>query len=256
MTKKILKLGLLGVAVAATSALTSLQLFGQARVQYAENIPLSYTMTYRNDLSLAPDQLASEEALIRGGRRGDGSTVRIHYRTAADGTPIESRNVFDLSQGRYMVLNSTVNSVTTSGLGDRAIENRRSRRPACDGQVVSNVLGYDVILRTGTAPVEIPAAAKHGRMRVETLIAPALGCLEMETRTIMTYHDGSERVVRSERVVDVRIGEPNAAWFNVPPGYVEMSPAERVTAMGRNVDPASDEVLSHFEQVYDLSRVR
>jgi hypothetical protein len=78
----------------------------------------------------------------------------------------------------------------------------------------------------------------------------------MESRLIMTYHDGSERVVRSERVVDVQPGEPDAAYFSIPEGYREMSPAARSSAQGRPVNLASDEMLQNFEQVYEARRVR
>lgn len=250
MFRNTLKLGLLGLAVAATSALTSLQIFGQGSAQFAENVPLTYTVVASDAVSLAADELETNDTIYRGARRGDGSTARITYQVADDGTPIESRTVFDLAQSRYVILDSSLKSVTTTSLTDTSVESKRNRRRGCEGTIVDSRLGHDVILRTSTPPVAVPAVAMHGQMREETLIAPSLGCLVMETSLIMTYPDGSERVVRSERVVDVRVGAPSAAFFGVPPGYAEMSPAARLTALGRGANFAVDEMVQHFEQVY------
>jgi hypothetical protein len=175
---------------------------------------------------------------------------------SGDGTSNESRTVFDLDSARLTILDSALRSTTTTSLSGRAVETKRNRRQGCEGETVSNVLGYDVILRTVEPPIQIPAAAKHGQMREESLIAPELGCLVMESRLIMTYHDGSERVVRSERVIDVQMGEPDASYFSVPKGYREMSPAARQSALGRAVDLGSDEMLQNFEQVYQAHRIR
>lgn len=256
MMNKLYKLGLLGLAVGLTSALTSLQLFGQAQQGFAPNVPLTYTTVMRDDRSLEPDRLDSDEYLTRGAHRSDGSTARITYQIAEDGRSVESRNVFDLSNARYVILDAALRSTTTTTLSDQAVNVRRNGRRGCAGPVVSNLLGYDVTLRTSTPPAPIPAVAKHGELREETLLAPALGCLVMETKLILTYHDGSERVVRSERVIDVKVGDPDAAFFNIPEDYVEMSPATRMTALGRGGNASTDDVIQNFEQVYDAKRVR
>jgi hypothetical protein len=256
MFRKFLKLGILGLAVALTSSLLSVQLFGQSRGQFAANVPLTYTAIMRDNRSLAPDRSDGDEYFIRGARRSEGSTARISLQVSEDGPPVESRTVFDLTKAQYVILDSALSSTTTTSLTDQAVKSKRDRRQGCEGEPVSKVLGYDVILRSFTPPIQIPVAAKYGQMREDSLVAPALGCLVMESNLIMAYHDGSERVIRSERVVDVQVGEPDADYFSIPEGYRELSPAARMSAHGQIVNLASDEMLQNFEQVYDARRVR
>lgn len=231
------------LAAGVVSFFVTLKLVGQEQQPtYAANVPLVFTKITR-----APG-VGESEGLSRGVRRSDGSWAHAWYNIIADGTPSEARLILDLQEGRHVLIDSYLGSVTTSYLTDNTIESH-SRRPACDGEAVSNVLGYDVTRRV--TPIVYPSGEQ---MRVEVLLAPELGCLEMERKTIAVGVDGTEHDIQVERVVDVHVGEPSQIWFNIPENYVEMSPEERIGFLHRVDDLSGDAFVQTLERNYREGR--
>jgi hypothetical protein len=126
---------------------------------------------------------------------------------------------------------------------------KSGRRSACDGETASSILGYDVVLRRTQLPY---SSGEH--VQVETYFAPELGCLELEKRTTLMGHDGEERAVQLERVVDVRLGEPADDWFKVPTDYSEMSPEEVMRASNPGADLGVDKIVQNWERDYQIRK--
>jgi hypothetical protein len=199
----------LGVATAMLFTLGTLKLVGQVtpeqgHVSLTDNVPLTFTrVAHEFELAQAvrSDEMRVTSELVSGGaHRGDGSWAMAMYGRTEDGTPHETRVIEDLREARRMILDSVSQSRTTHHVSDETVQNQ-GRRPACEGEAESSILGYNVMLRT-TPPVPFPLA--EGQVRFEKLYAPELGCLEMESRTIVIYSDGTEQLWKLERVVDVR----------------------------------------------------
>ena len=247
MKKEMAIPGIVGILTALLSITVTLKTFGQTGPEYADNVPLTYTILTWEARSMSPDATDGDEKLKRGVRRSDGSTALARYLPAANGATVERRLIVDLEQAQIRALDSSVKSVTTQHMTAGAVTNQRERRPACNGQIVGAVLEYDVVRIDSS----FPAPAGLSRMRSESLVAPDLGCLPLEERLIMVYDDGSERDLRVSRVVGVRIGEPDDAYFRVPEDYVEMSPAAHMEALGfEAADISRDLLIQNAQQNY------
>lgn len=224
-----------GVGVCALAGVATMTVVAQ-EPDYVENVPLMFTRVTEAPGTSEPGALSS------GVRRSDGSWALAWHALAADGTSIETRLIRDLLERRQVLFDTSLRSVTTSYLAEDATQ-RSARPPVCDGDVVANVLGFDVTRRV----TELPYASGE-RMRIEILLAPALSCFEMERRTVLMERDGSERTVQLERTIDIRPGEPDPAWFKVPEGFVEMSPDQRMRL--RHPEMGSDVFVQMWERNY------
>jgi len=241
--------GIGGLLIGMVSSVATWQLFAQNQPRFAENIPLSYLAT---EWSLAvapgdPSQVIRNEYFQRGARRSDGSYMQVTYDTAADGSPFGFWLIEDLQNARSFVLDTSIESVTTSEIAADAVYSKRFRREGCyEEEVASTILGYEVIRRTREHEWS------DGRMlRVDELIAPALGCLPMESQTMLVEADGTEETVRYMRVLEVEAAEPENSLFEVPDSFQEKSPIERLETLGRSI---TTNLALEAEYRYELQR--
>ena len=183
MLKSVAKIGVTGIAVALTSALVTFRLFGQDLQSHAPNIPLTYTLVawqtgqLEEAIGLQNENATNgEQRLMMGARRSDGSTILATYETTESGESVQVRRILDLENARTSILDSSLRSVTSVSLPPAAVDNYRDKRRGCDGQAETTILGYAVVRQTGLSG----GFRSHGQLRIDSLNAPALGCLTME----------------------------------------------------------------------------
>lgn len=248
MKDKSVRFAIVAGFLAAASSTLTWKLMAQTEPRHGENVPLTYTESYW--YSLSPDDEHGTEVIRQGARRSDGSwTIKTHA-IAADGRSHDHQMIFDFETAQYLMLDSLVSSVTTIPLAAQQVENLRAPR-GCSGVVeASRVLDYAVVRHSFTLQ------SGAGMLQMESLVAPELGCLPLEATQTLHAHDGTERVIRRERVLDVRLGEPDDRLFLVPADFVEMSPIERTRARaaltGDSVDgaPPDDPIDRIWNQNY------
>lgn len=238
MNRIVIKVAATATFVVGMGLATTMHLAGQETPGYAVNVPLSYVEVVKAHKTAVGE-------VRRGVHRADGSWAVSVPTFAADGAPKgEARIIFDTTNQRHVLFDTELRSVTTSAFPDNSTFHMGLRR-ACDGEIASTALGYDVTREITTIPY-----GDGQKVVVEVLRAPALGCLRMQQLTTLFAADGSERNSQVERVVDVTLGDPDNAWFSVPAGYTEMSPQQRLQALNPSVNMSTDLFASQLETNY------
>lgn len=240
----------LAAAVGVTFGLSAWKISGQV----PESPPFALTYDAVQEVN------GSTERRFVYGRRSDGSEVRVTHLRSPEGELTEYRRIVDMGKRALIVLSPPRRSRTTFPYSQQAAEQARSdqqslcRHPDPGSAESSEMLGYEVFKHV----IDLPLTAADAR--IERFVAPELGCIALETRHFQRDAAGRHQLVSSERVLNVRIGEPDAALFAVPDDYVELSPAqyaERVAGLSES--PASGPatpVIREFERTYREMRER
>lgn len=204
------------VAVGVISGFGAWSLRGQELAMPA--VPLTYDAVQQND--------GESERRITFARRGDGSEVQITHTRNENGELDELRRIVDLQKNALIVVSPSQQTTTTFPYSPQGSDQvRRDQTSLCRfletrGAERGEILGYPVLKEV----IESPPLGTSAR--IERYMAPDLGCVAMETRHIQVETGGRERLLSAERIISVRLGEPNPSLFVVPGHYTEASPAE------------------------------
>lgn len=244
---------MLAVVAGVVSGLSAWQVFGQ--VPPSPPVALTYDSIQQAN--------GSTERRFVYSRRSDGSEVTITHLRSPDGELTEYRRIVDMGKRALIVLGPSQKSRTTYPYTQQAAERARidqqslCRHPDVGGAERSEILGYEVFKHV----VNLPQVAADAR--IEKFIAPELGCIALETRHYQRDDAGRDQLVSSEKVLNVRVGEPDGSLFAVPGDYVETSPAdyaERVAKLSgspaapRQGTPMAQELERTYRQMHDQQR--
>ncbi|MBL8292296.1 MAG: hypothetical protein JNN08_10700 [Bryobacterales bacterium] len=200
---------------------------------------VAYTATFQEWLYDRSGKLLLTQTGLHA-QRVDGSAVRARNVERPDKTGfVTQRAILDLARAEEIALDPLTESITTTPLRRDNVEFYRTLATATDctddHSVVRNtMLGYDVVRDVQTIGRQTARI-----MRREIWRAPDLGCLPLkETLTIgRTEADASAATIRE--VLKIEEGEPDAALFELPAGYIERSPSARSDELRKRYPGAS-----------------
>ncbi|MBZ5516513.1 MAG: hypothetical protein LAN62_17020 [Acidobacteriia bacterium] len=184
--------------------------------------------------------------------RSDGSQVTVQQGQSPRQEWKESKVVLDLTGKKRVTVDQFTESLTTYRLTDGDVSYYRSwPNSECSGRPElgqSTLLGYEV------RKVEKQLG---GETHLQLLMAPALGCFELqETYTVGPGGTRSYRVTRE--ALYVIEGEPPPGLFEIPASYAERAPsevsAEFVRRYPEHKPPFSDETAQGMDEVYQAHR--
>lgn len=90
--------------------------------------------------------------------------------------------------------------------------------PSCLGDPGDKLLGRTVLFGQQVDIVKTWDLGSGG----EVWLAPALGCKRLQSQKASLQPNGSRRVEMEERLVSLRLGEPDARLFDLRPSYAEV----------------------------------
>lgn len=154
-------------------------------------------------------------------RRSDGSSVESRVTTGPDGKQYEQRTVIDTARRARVVIDGMTESITTYPLSQARVESYKKRALNCvpeeSSPSESTLLGYRILRRSQTLPAE-------RYQRVETWLAPDVGCVILRSETF--GHDGEgHEVLASKEAASITRGDPDPTLFVIP-NWQERSPSE------------------------------
>lgn len=183
-------------------------------------------------------------------RRPDGSWSHTYSAVGEDGQSRQVLEYVDFARMNAAHLEPVTGSVTTFPLVDRDVPAEATAVfKGCDGSESiararhSKILGYDVVEVSKT----------YGAETEVNWVAPALDCFSLQSTASM---NGSHNEVTA---TSVRVGEPSAALFETPAGYVERSPKEVQALYSTRVSGGrlfTDKMLEQVESRYQKARAR
>ena len=242
-TWSVLLCGVLGVTAWAAAS----------RAAKPNQIPIQYTAFTKEELESKPVDHGKWVVVTRVmAFRSDGSQVHVENWRNEKGGPVELRTVTDVPGRRIVRVYNETRSLVTLPLTPKRVEALSKSKGSCDNAqaVHRKILGYDAFLferQFGT-----------GRKQISWL-APALGCIPLEQTLFEQDPDGNEVVMDSRHTARILIGEPKAALFDIPSGYVERSPSQALAEYRKlypemkEVNP-EDELVKRTEENYTKGR--
>lgn len=161
------------------------------------------------------------------------------------------------SQTRFLIV-PEAESVTTFSLPEHHVRHLRSAKkcppvPSASAPVQesSTILGFHVIRQTW------PASEKPEWI-VDKWFAPALNCYPLRVVVQERNPEGNTRLVQTVEAASVVLGEPDPKLFEVPPGYVERSPAaaemEWALRRGEKLPLPPSHLIKRMDQEYYRQR--
>ena len=154
--------------------------------------------------------------------RSDGSSMKVANREFPDGKRYAMRIVMDLSQHKRISIDPATQSITTYALPESVMKKSTDELSSCVGAGLTagpKVVGFETVHRSITH-----GKGSNAKSIGEEWVAPALNCFALK---LVTYKHGDTTGPHNEvEAVAVAIGEPDAALFQAPTGYVERSPRQ------------------------------
>lgn len=202
-------------------------------------IRVAYTVTFQEWLYDRSGKLVLTQT-GQHAQRADGSTVRARNIPRPDRTGfVIQRAIFDLVRAEEIAIDPLTESITTTPLRRDNVEFYRKRAAATkctaeDPVVRNTMLGYEVVrdvqnIGSHTGPI----------MRKEVWRSPALGCLPLKETLSLGRTEADVSAATIREVLKVEEGEPAAALFELPDGYVERSPSARSEELQKRYPQAS-----------------
>ena len=186
------------------------------------------TKSYRGDGT----ETRSQSSIVA--IRADGSTVIQHLRTVSvDGSTrvLTRREIADVALRRDVTLFPEVQAKISSQLEDASVMRLQAKpEPGCRGASpdpnLRMILGHDVLKR------ETSQEAANGRkIEQREWLAPGVDCLLLRSEAVLKDAASGAVLGRETReAAQVTVGPPDAALFEVPAGFAEMSPSEVMAA--------------------------
>jgi hypothetical protein len=150
---------------------------------------------------------------------------------------------------RYVVIDPFSNSIST----DKPYKPIIVATQDCQGVRDTQLLGHqtEIISKNAKPNVHYPQEGTTKWLAID------LNCISLRERYIKD--DGSELVHVNRDAISVQVGEPPAAYFDIPANYVERGPADIDSEMqkktGQHVfDGGDPTVLQKLQQAYDSSK--
>jgi hypothetical protein len=187
-------------------------------------VTVHYVLTGSGPISGPPSQPGSDKQDQYFARRADGSTVQSRVVTGPDGKQYTQRTVADAAKGVRVVIDGVTQSITTYHLSKVAVAELRApaRRCGNDASPSGESLMGHAVVRT----------VLNANGRIETFLAPDLGCVLLRERVYRPDANGNDRQVASKEAVAVMPGDPDPALFVIP-DWPERSPSEVTSEMSK-----------------------
>ncbi len=162
--------------------------------------------------------------------RGNGSNVALKTVTTPKGPKLRKTIVDPTAERMVAVFESTESLITRKAGVPRRLhypkgcsDDRSAER--------SVMLGYEVV--KVTEEVTVPEIGEQARgLRIEWLAA-ALDCYQLKIEQYFTDGSGPMSLKYLKEVTSVKMGEPDAALFEIPDAYRERTPSDVLTEYGR-----------------------
>lgn len=175
--------------------------------------------------------------------RDDGSYVEVRSQQGESGARYESRAIEDLQSLKRSIVVPSLGVVTSVPLTREYADGIRSRgKTECvgpSGAPRATVLGVETFIIEQEGVEMIRPGSK-------SWLAPALGCipLRVEWRT-------GGKVIRTEEVENLARVRPEASLFDVPSGFVEVSPGEAMSRLHAELGTPAYDASSHIERIVE-----
>lgn len=158
--------------------------------------------------------------------RGDGSTVRSVTVMKPGGRGLaEQRTVTDLHRGAEISVSGVTESLTTFPLSPKVVLRLKARAVnGCqnvDRSDKSTILGYNVFRFTYNSKL-----FDNSIMKTEEWVAPDLNCMPLKAVVRVGKSEAEMRLSNVEEVTEIKMGEPDASLFAIPPSYTELTPSQ------------------------------
>lgn len=183
--------------------------------------------------------------------RGDGSNVTDYKRQIMPNRGWgDMRVITDLFAGKRIAVDPSTESLTTTPYSEKIVAHLATPPSACGPNPTPGptILGYTTVVVKTTLPG--PPDTKIERTTWE---APQLNCFALQYTVVLHQSDSSFSRNTREALL-VKEGEPSAAMFEIPSGYVERSPSEVIAEHAKrfpNAPPvASDQTATMLDRVY------
>jgi hypothetical protein len=174
-------------------------------------------------------------------RRSDGSSVESRVTTGPDGKQYEQRTVMDTVRRARVVIDGMTESTTTYPLSQARVESYKKPALNCVPEEASpfesTLLGYRIVRRSLTLPAE-------RYQRVETWLAPDLGCVILRSETFGHDSQGHEVSLASKEATSITSGDPDPTLFVIP-NWQERSPSEVFAAYGAKFGTEAPAAAGH-----------
>ncbi len=215
------------VAVIVSSAVTWIVSASNAELS---PVTIHYVVTATGPIAGPASQPRSNKQDQYFARRADGSTVESRVVTGPDGKQYTQRTVQDTATSRKVVIDGVTQSVTSYHLSKAAAAELTTPARRCGAEALPTsepVLGHRVV-RT----------VLNANGRIETFLAPELGCALLRERFYRADASGKEYVAAAKEAVAVMKGDPDPALFVIP-DWPERSPSEVMSEMSKkfNLQP-------------------
>ena len=179
--------------------------------------------------------------------RSDGAVMTANTLPDAGGRIETVRSI--QFKDRYVVIDPFTNSISTYKPYKPIIVATQD----CQGVRDVQLLGHqtEVVSKYAKPNVHYPQEGTTKWLAID------LNCISLRERYIQD--DGSKLVHVNRDAISVQVGEPPAAYFDIPTNYVERGPADIDSEMqkktGQHVFGAGDpSVLQKLQQAYDSSK--
>lgn len=178
-------------------------------------------------------------------RRADGSTVEAKLSGNQTRAALDARRLVS-PEGHLRLAFDRVRAVSTF---DNAAEPEAAT--ACPPK------GTTVALDTRLSGVRVLMLQFHAPngTRMTTWLAPELGCHSIQEALEVLDTQGNLRLARYSVPEDLKMAAPPGPWFDVPPGYVEMSPSQAMARAGVRFDAGSSP-LRRIDEAYYANAAR
>lgn len=213
---------------------------------------------YQAQNSAIPVVIVYHDSALRSGEISPSSDRFWTLAVRSDGANMESNSVPDATghiqgvkslqlQNRYLVVDPNTTSISTY----KPYRPMAVREQSCSGKLSGSILNHPVEYLQITKPVT------SSRKPKEQWLAADLNCLTLRELVSLKEKNGSEIQFLRE-AVSIKLGEPPAEYFEIPPNYVERGPAEVDSEIekrfpGNHVIP-HPEMLDKLQHVYEIDK--
>jgi len=159
--------------------------------------------------------------------RADGSRVTTYQRSDPGGRSLGMRVIEDSQKKMRVSIIDLVASTTTMPLASLRIKKLTEVPATCGAQP-----GAPTNVFHGVSAVRVLTGDSNSLHREEWR-APSLSCLAVKKTVFHKSADGKDVITNEVELMDVKIGEPDAALFNVPSTHREAPPSEVISLIFR-----------------------
>ncbi len=160
-------------------------------------------------------------------RRSDGATVTSRFQPQDKETATHPRmRVIQFLDGHSLEIYDNIRAfVDWPAPRERTLLQSELLAPSKNCFLTGYGLYFDKYDTLGGVRVAVIRSLPKGSSGITRWLAPELGCEELQNTYTQVQADGSFRLVSEEKFVSLRLGEPDAAFFNVPSTYASLTPS-------------------------------